>query len=47
MAPLRTVTATRHVTPLREGSLLPALIEAEDRGLYLLMFRGARQGLKR
>ena len=30
MAPLRTVIATRYVTPLREGGSLPALIEADD-----------------
>jgi hypothetical protein len=28
--PLRTVHATRYVTPLREGGSLPALIEADD-----------------
>ena len=32
---LRTVTATRYVTPLREGGSLPAVIEADDDGLYL------------
>jgi hypothetical protein len=46
MAPLRTVTATRYVTPLREGGSLPALIEADDQGLYVLKFRGAGQGVK-
>jgi hypothetical protein len=40
----RTVTATRYVTPLREGGSLPALIEADDDGLYVLKFRGAGQG---
>jgi hypothetical protein len=43
---LRTVTATRYVTPLREGGSLPALIEADDDGLYVLKFRGAGQGRK-
>lgn len=46
MAALRTVTATRYVTPLREGGSLPALIEADDQGLYVLKFRGAGQGVK-
>jgi hypothetical protein len=41
---LRTVIATRYVTPLREGGSLPAVIEADDEGLYVLKFRGAGQG---
>ncbi len=41
---LRTVTATRYVTPLREGGSLPAIVEADDEGLYVLKFRGAGQG---
>src|SRR4029079_15430232 len=41
---LRTVKATRYVTPLREGGSLPAIIEADDSGLYVLKFRGAGQG---
>ena len=43
---LRTVTATRYVTPLREGGSLPAIIEADDAGMYVLKFRGAGQGPK-
>jgi hypothetical protein len=43
---LRTVEATRYVTPLREGGSLPALVEASDDGLYVLKFRGAGQGPK-
>ena len=43
---LRTVTATRYVTPLREGGSLPGLVEADDDGLYVLKFRGAGQGVK-
>jgi hypothetical protein len=43
---LRTVTATRYVTPLREGGSLPAVVEADDDGLYVLKFRGAGQGVK-
>jgi hypothetical protein len=41
---LRTVQATRYVTPLREGGSLPALVEGDDLGLYVLKFRGAGQG---
>lgn len=41
---LRRVTATRYVTPLREGGSLPGLVEADDDGLYVLKFRGAGQG---
>jgi hypothetical protein len=43
---LRTINATRYVTPLREGSSVPAIVEAEDFGLYVLKFRGAAQGPK-
>lgn len=43
---MRTVAATRYVTPLREGGSLPALVEADDDGLYVLKFRGAGQGRK-
>jgi hypothetical protein len=44
MVRLRTVAARRYVTPLREGGSLPAIIEADDDGLYVLKFRGAGQG---
>ena len=43
---LRTITATRYVTPLREGGSLPAIVEADDLGTYVLKFRGAGQGRK-
>ncbi len=43
---IRTVTATRYVTPLREGGSLPAIVEADDEGMYVLKFRGAGQGPK-
>lgn len=43
---LRTVIATRYVTPLREGGSLPAIVEADDEGMYVLKFRGAGQGPK-
>ena len=42
--PLRTVAATRYVTPLREGGSMPAIVEADDDGMYVLKFRGAGQG---
>ncbi len=40
------VTATRYVTPLREGGSLPGLMEADDLGTYVVKFRGAGQGRK-
>src|ERR1700745_1089571 len=45
-AVLGTVTATRYVTPRREGGSLPAIVEADDDGLYVCKFRGAGQGTK-
>jgi len=42
----RTVVATRYVTPLREGGSLPAIVEANDDGMYVLKFRGAGHGPK-
>ncbi len=41
---LRSLTATRYVTPLREGGSLPGLVEADDDGLYVTKFRGAGRG---
>src|SRR5216110_2914915 len=41
---VKTVRVTRYVTPLREGGSLPAIVEADDEGLYVLKFRGAGQG---
>jgi hypothetical protein len=41
---MRTVAATRYVAPLHEGGSLPAIVEADDEGLYVLKFRGAGQG---
>jgi hypothetical protein len=46
MGAVRTVEVTRYVTPLREGGSLPAIVEANDDGLYVLKFRGAGQGVK-
>ena len=42
----RTVVVTRYVTPLREGGSLPAIVEADDDGMYVLKFRGAGHGAK-
>jgi hypothetical protein len=44
--PLRKVSCTRYVTPLREGGSLPAIMEADDDGLYVVKFHGAGQGPK-
>jgi len=43
---MRTVLATRYVTPLREGGSLPAIVEADDSGLYVVKFRAAGHGVK-
>jgi len=43
---LRTAEITRYVTPLREGSSLPALVEADDGQEYVAKFRGAGHGAK-
>jgi hypothetical protein len=44
--PLARVSATRYVTPLREGGSLPAVMETDDLGTYVVKFRGAGQGPK-
>lgn len=41
---MRTIRATRYVTPLREGGSVPAVMEADDDGTYVVKFRGAAQG---
>ncbi|MCB0209817.1 MAG: aminotransferase class I and II [Anaerolineae bacterium] len=43
---IRTVSAVRYVTPLREGGSLPAIVEADDGQLYVMKFVGAGQGPK-
>lgn len=43
---LRTVHARRYVTPLREGGSLPAIVEGDDDGTWVLKFRGAGQGAR-
>ena len=44
--PLKQIRVTRYVTPLREGGSLPAIVEADDEGMYVLKFRGAGQGAR-
>ncbi len=46
MRALRSITVTRYVTPLREGGSLPAIVDANDDGMYVLKFRGAGQGVR-
>jgi hypothetical protein len=43
---VRTVRATRYLTPLREGGSVPAIVEADDSGTYVVKFRGAAQGVR-
>lgn len=43
---LERITATRYVTPLREGGSLPGIVEGSDLGTYVVKFRGAGQGVK-
>lgn len=43
---LTEVTATRYITPLREGGSLPGLVEADDLGTYVVKFTGSAQGRK-
>jgi hypothetical protein len=43
---LKEVTATRYITPLREGGSLPGLVEADDFRTYVMKFTGAGQGRK-
>jgi len=44
--PVHTIAVTRYVTPLREGGSMPAIVEADDDGMYVLKFRGAGQGTR-
>lgn len=41
---MRSLLATRYVTPLREGGSVPAIVEADDARLYVLKLFGAGQG---
>jgi hypothetical protein len=43
---LPTYCAARYVQPLREGGSLPAVIDTDEGGLFVVKFRGAGQGTK-
>jgi hypothetical protein len=43
---LRTVRAIRYLMPFRQGGSVPALVEADDAGMYVVKLRGAAQGEK-
>ncbi|MBN1992613.1 MAG: aminotransferase class I and II [Anaerolineae bacterium] len=43
---IKTVSAVRYITPLREGGSLPAVVEANDGKMYVMKFVGAGQGSK-
>ncbi len=46
LPPLRCIDVRRYITPLREGGSMPAVVEADDLGQYVLKFRGAGQGVR-
>ncbi|MDB4946917.1 MAG: hypothetical protein JWP97_6451 [Labilithrix sp.] len=43
---MRTVQAVRYVLPFKQGGSVPALVEADDLGMYVVKLRGAAQGAK-
>ena len=43
---MKRLTARRYLVPLREGGSLPAVIETDEPGTYVVKFRGAGQGVK-
>src|SRR5881394_4090732 len=43
---MRSLSAARYVTPLREVGSLPAVVETSDGGVFVLKFRGAGQGAR-
>ncbi|QJT04973.1 hypothetical protein G9272_35610 [Streptomyces asoensis] len=43
---LTEVTATRYLAPLRAGGSVPAVVEADDLGTYVVKFTGSAQGRK-
>ena len=43
---MRIIAVHRYVTPLREGGSMPAIVEGDDLGTYVLKFRGAGQGVR-
>ena len=40
------LSASRYVQPLREGGSLPAVVDTEEDGLFVVKFRGAGQGAR-
>ena len=46
MTELPRFAATRYVQPLREGGSLPAVVDTDGGGLFVVKFRGAGQGTK-
>lgn len=46
MTALPRYAASRYVQPLREGGSLPAVVDTEDGGLFVVKFRGAGQGAR-
>ena len=46
MTELPTYTASRYLQPLREGGSLPAIVDTEGGGRWVVKFRGAGQGAK-
>ena len=46
MSDLPTFTATRYLQPLREGGSLPAIVDTDGGGRFVVKFRGAGQGAK-
>lgn len=46
MAPLPTHTAVRYLQPLREGGSLPAVVDTDGGGMFVVKFRGAGQGAR-
>jgi hypothetical protein len=43
---LTTCTATRYLQPLREGGSLPAIVDTDGGGRFVVKFRGAGQGAR-
>ena len=46
MPQLPRYTATRYLCPLREGGSLPAVVDTDGGGMFVVKFRGAGQGPK-
>jgi hypothetical protein len=46
IAKLPTLSATRYLQPLHEGGSLPAVVDTDGGGLFVVKFRGSGQGAK-